>query len=91
MKIGFSIFLIAVGAILSFAVKDSISGVNLAMIGWVLMGAGALGLIITMILMTTNRKSIRTETHSVDGVPVSEATSTATSKGLSNTTRNDMV
>ncbi len=82
MKIGFGIFLIAVGAILSFAVKDSISGVNLAMIGWILMGAGALVTIISLVLMTANRKVVHTEVHSVDGQPVTEAVSTATTKGI---------
>ena len=48
MGIGTSIFLLAVGAILAFAVTDAISGVDLTVVGYILMGAGVLGLIITM-------------------------------------------
>ncbi len=51
MGIGTSIFLLAVGAILAFAVTDAISGVDLTVVGYILMAAGALGLIISMIVM----------------------------------------
>ena len=50
MGIGTSIFLLAVGAILAFAVTDAISGVELTVVGYILMGAGALGLVISMIV-----------------------------------------
>jgi len=82
MKIGFSIFLLAVGAILSFAVKDAISGVNLAMVGYIMMGAGAIGLIITLIMMSSDRKSIHTETRTVNGEPVLNSTTSSTQRGI---------
>ena len=47
MGIGTSIFLIAVGAVLKFAVTDSISGVELATVGVILMVVGVLGLILS--------------------------------------------
>lgn len=50
MRIGTSIVLIALGAILAFAVRDSIDAVNLIMVGYILLAVGALGLIITLIL-----------------------------------------
>ena len=50
MGIGTSIFLLAVGAILAFAVTDAISGVDLTVVGYILMAAGALGLVFSMIL-----------------------------------------
>jgi hypothetical protein len=50
MKIGSSIFLIAVGAILSFAVADNLQGVDLTMIGYILMGAGVLALILSLLM-----------------------------------------
>ena len=53
MGIGTSIFLLALGAILAFAVTDAISGVDLTAVGYILMAAGALGLVVSMIL--TNR------------------------------------
>ncbi|WP_029291663.1 DUF6458 family protein [Cellulomonas sp. HZM] len=50
MGIGGGIFLIVVGAILAFAVKDSVSGVDLALIGYICMGAGVLTLIIALVM-----------------------------------------
>jgi hypothetical protein len=50
MGIGAGIFLIAVGGVLAFAVTDRISGVDLTMVGYILMGAGALGLILAVII-----------------------------------------
>jgi len=48
MGIGFSIILLAIGAILAFAVDVSVSGVNLQTVGWILMAAGALGLLLSV-------------------------------------------
>ena len=50
MGIGVSVFLFAVGAILTFAVNASVSGLDLATVGVILMIAGALGLIMTMLV-----------------------------------------
>jgi uncharacterized protein DUF6458 len=47
MGIGVSIFLIALGAILAFAVNVSVSGLDIAVVGWILMVVGAIGLIMT--------------------------------------------
>jgi len=52
MQIGTSILLIAVGAILKFAVSASISGVSLATIGVILMVVGIIGLLISVLMMT---------------------------------------
>ena len=49
MGIGTSLFLIAVGAILKFAITDSISGVELSTIGVILMVVGILGLLISLL------------------------------------------
>ena len=46
MGIGAGILLIAVGAILTFAVNWHISGLDLHVVGWILMIVGALGLIL---------------------------------------------
>ena len=45
MNFGFSIFLIAVGAILAFALNIHIKGVELDVIGYILMVVGAVGLV----------------------------------------------
>lgn len=50
MYIGTGILLIVVGAILAFAVADSVSGVDLVLIGYICMGAGALALILSLVV-----------------------------------------
>ncbi len=55
MGIGTSIFLIAVGAVLKFAVTTSISGIELATVGVILMVVGVLGLLISLFLMSQAR------------------------------------
>ena len=60
MGIGMSIFLIAVGAILTFALDVHVGGVNLDVVGWILMAAGALGLIVTMLIWGNRRREVVT-------------------------------
>jgi len=55
MSIGASVFLIAVGAILAFAVADTIEGVALGTIGIILMVAGAIGLLATLMINASRR------------------------------------
>jgi hypothetical protein len=50
MGIGASVFLIAIGAILAFAVDLTVSGLDLSTIGVILMIAGAIGLVVTMLV-----------------------------------------
>ena len=57
MGIGASIFLIAVGAILAFAVEADISGLDINIIGYILMGAGVLGLLLTMLVFAPRKRS----------------------------------
>jgi hypothetical protein len=49
MSIGGSVFLIAAGAVLRYAVKDTIEGVNLDTLGLILIIAGAVGLVASLI------------------------------------------
>jgi hypothetical protein len=51
--IGGSLFLIAVGAVLAFAVTDSVDGVNLVTIGWILMIVGAVGALLSLIFWSS--------------------------------------
>lgn len=51
MGIGVSVFLLAVGAILAFAVSDTLSGVDLTTVGYILMGAGVIGLAFTSLVL----------------------------------------
>jgi hypothetical protein len=50
MTIGAGIFITAVGAILRYAVSDSIDGVDLETIGLILMIAGIVGLVLGLFL-----------------------------------------
>ncbi|WP_214104333.1 DUF6458 family protein [Acrocarpospora catenulata] len=47
MGFGASLAFIAVGAVLAFAVKWDVPGIDLQMIGWILMGVGAVGAFLT--------------------------------------------
>jgi sulfite exporter TauE/SafE len=49
MGIGTSVVLIAVGAILKWAITDTVSGVSLATIGVILMVVGVIGLLFTLL------------------------------------------
>ncbi len=51
MGIGVSIFLIALGAILAFAVNVSSGGIDLNTIGVILMVVGVIGLAVTMLIL----------------------------------------
>ncbi len=58
MGIGTSILLIAVGAILKFAVTAHVSGISLATVGVILMIVGILGLVISLLfLLQADRRS----------------------------------
>jgi uncharacterized protein involved in exopolysaccharide biosynthesis len=59
MSIGTSIFLIAVGAILRYAVTFHVSGVSRPAIGLILMIAGIVGLALSLIYMTSARRRLR--------------------------------
>jgi len=59
MGIGASIFLLALGAILAFAVNYSFSGIDINVIGYILMAAGALGLLLTTLLLNRNNNGPR--------------------------------
>ena len=71
MSIAAAVFLAAVGAILYFAVDDSeIGGIELSTVGLILMIAGAVGFLLTLMLEygARNRRTERVVER--DGVPV---------------------
>lgn len=53
MGIGVSIFLLAVGAILTFALDAELSGINLDTVGVILMVVGAIGLLMSMLFWSS--------------------------------------
>lgn len=56
MGIGGGIFLIAVGAVLRFAINAQVNNVDLHMIGVILMIVGAAGLLIDLFLFAPRRR-----------------------------------
>ena len=59
MGIGVSIFLIAVGAILAFAVEFDVSGVDINVVGYILMIVGLIGLIMTAFIWGPRNRGTR--------------------------------
>lgn len=53
MGIGVSLLLIAVGAILAFAVNATVSGIDLVTVGWILMIVGGVGALLSLIFWST--------------------------------------
>jgi hypothetical protein len=53
LSLGVSIFLLAVGAVLTFAVEVTTSGFNIHTVGIILMVAGALGLVLSLLFWSS--------------------------------------
>ena len=62
MGIGINIFLFAVGAILAFAVDATVAGLDIKVVGVILMIAGAVGLILTLAVFAPRRRHTVTQT-----------------------------
>ena len=71
MGIGTSIFLIALGAILKFAVTATVSGIDLATVGTILMIVGVLGLLISLVwlMQADRRRGVVTQERVVERDP----------------------
>ena len=72
MGIGTSLLLIAVGAILKWAVQDSISGVDLTTVGLILLIVGVVGLVISLFMASSlygRRDTVVTRDRYVDPPP----------------------
>jgi Domain of unknown function (DUF6458) len=65
MGYGLGIFLLALGLILALAVQDTISNVDLTMVGWILVLAGALVIVLTAVQANRGRsaRTVATTTH----------------------------
>lgn len=60
MSIGLGIFLFVVGAILVWALNISVAWIDLDLVGYILMGAGTVIVVLGVILMTRKRSSMTT-------------------------------
>jgi len=62
MGIGGSVALLALGAILTFALDVQVGWLDLDVVGWILMVAGAVGLILTMTVWNRRTRPVTTVT-----------------------------
>jgi hypothetical protein len=58
MTFGLSIFLFALGAVLAFAVHASNSVVNVNTVGWILMGVGFVGFLLSAFILSSWSRSL---------------------------------
>jgi len=56
MGIGASIFLIALGLILALAVRGDLGAVDIQLVGWIIAGAGIVGLLLTLLVWIPRRR-----------------------------------
>lgn len=61
MAIGSGIFLIVVGAILTFALNTSVEAVNLVAVGWICMIAGAVAILVSLVVNNQARHTTHRE------------------------------
>ena len=69
MGIGTSLFLVAVGAILYFAVDADVSGLEITTIGIILMVVGVIGLLISLFFLSSARRATTERTVVRDREP----------------------
>ena len=69
MRIGGSLVLIAVGAVLKWAVTYRASGVNINEVGTILLIVGVIGLAIALVLATTRRRTDVVRERDIVGTP----------------------
>lgn len=57
MGTGISVFMIAIGAILTFALDVSVSGIDLDVVGVILMIAGVIGIVVDLAIFAPRRRA----------------------------------
>ena len=77
------------GAILAFAVHATVAGLDIRVVGGILMAAGFLSLALTLLVFAPRRRSTIVETHAVASGPVL-GTSVVPTDVVSRETRNDV-
>jgi Domain of unknown function (DUF6458) len=68
MSIGVSVFLIALGAIFAFALRFNSRYIDLPVVGYVLMAAGAIGIVVTLLLRQRRRVRISEDGRTVEEI-----------------------
>jgi len=59
--LGLSLFLVALGAILAFAVNVSVTGIDISVVGVILMVVGLVGMVMSLLFWTSFAPFRRTE------------------------------
>jgi predicted membrane channel-forming protein YqfA (hemolysin III family) len=70
MGIGVGILLMAVGAILTFAVHATVSGISIQTVGVILMIAGLVGVLLDLVIFMPRRRVTRQQVYSTAGTAV---------------------
>ncbi|MGY1751903.1 DUF6458 family protein [Blastococcus sp. SYSU D01042] len=80
MRLGTAIVLLALGAILTFALEVDVSGVDLQVVGWILMAAGALGIVLELAVWGPRQRRVTHtgEAPPAPGAPVRRSTTEET-------------
>ena len=68
MSLGSGIVLFVIGAILAFAVDIQVAWIDLQVVGYILMAAGVVGIILGIVLITRRRQTTMTTRAAVDPV-----------------------
>jgi O-antigen ligase len=68
MSIGTGVVLFVIGAILTFALNFETEFINLDLVGYILMGAGLVVLIIGLVLLARRRQAVTTSRVGTDSV-----------------------
>lgn len=64
MRLGTGIVLLALGAILTFAIDVDVTGIDLQVVGWILMVVGALGVVLELAVWGPRQRRV---TRTTDG------------------------
>ena len=76
MRLGTAIVLLALGAILTFALRVDVSGIDLQVVGWILMIVGALGILLELLVWGPRSRRRVTTTDAYDAPPAGRRTTT---------------
>ena len=91
MGIGVSVFLLAVGAVLAFAVHATVAGLDIHVVGWILMAAGAVGLIMTAAVFAPRTRRIVTETRAMPTGAAVLGSSVVPERAVTREVRDDVI
>jgi Domain of unknown function (DUF6458) len=81
VRLGTAIVLLALGAILTFALRVDVSGVDLQVVGWILLVVGVLGIVLELLVWGPRQRRVtRTDAYGdpAGGGPVRRSTTEET-------------